>query len=233
MIIDDAGRMVSTLQKEIMLKSTAEADAAAATAAVNAVDEDKWVGSRANLNLGALAIEDRYGDTVRDDFTALKGETPLHYAARAGRLEIVELMLTNVSGQVANVNAATTPAINTGFGMGETPLHYAARHGHVLVCTALLDAAPAVSSVTTTQLNLPPALLFTLLLAHPPTCWLAWWVCYHDYCRRHHRCYRYHCVPHHSTGEHRWRHNRRLDALAFRGASGAHGCRGTTADTRR
>ena len=134
--------MVSTLQKEIMLKSTAEADAAAATAAVNAVDEDKWVGSRANLNLGALAIEDRYGDTVRDDFTALKGETPLHYAARAGRLEIVELMLTNVSGQVANVNAATTPAINTGFGMGETPLHYAARHGHVLVCTALLDAAP-------------------------------------------------------------------------------------------
>ncbi|PNH01818.1 Ankyrin repeat domain-containing protein 39 [Tetrabaena socialis] len=52
--------------------------------------------------------------------------TPLHYAARGGRLEAVELLLS--SG--ADVNAQTR-------GMGATPLHRAAMQGHASVVEAL------------------------------------------------------------------------------------------------
>ncbi|PNW86997.1 hypothetical protein CHLRE_02g104600v5 [Chlamydomonas reinhardtii] len=55
--------------------------------------------------------------------------TPLHYAARAGKLEAVALLLKNG----ADVNAQTR-------GMGATALHRAAAQGHTAVVDTLLKA---------------------------------------------------------------------------------------------
>ncbi|GLC46803.1 hypothetical protein PLESTM_001928000 [Pleodorina starrii] len=66
---------------------------------------------------------------VNGDSASGGSYTPLHYAARGGHLEAVELLLK--SG--ANPNAATR-------GMGATPLHRAALQGHTHVVRRLLAA---------------------------------------------------------------------------------------------
>jgi ankyrin repeat protein len=138
---DDDGRRISSQEKVIRQKSAADEP--------DVVEEaNGWHGPRANLNAGAQAVENSFGDVQRSAFYALRGATPLHYAARSGRLEVIDLMLSNVSGQVSNVHATTERAINSGFGMGETALHMAATHGHVSVCSAILDAGALIDATT-------------------------------------------------------------------------------------
>ncbi|GIL77977.1 hypothetical protein Vretifemale_7433 [Volvox reticuliferus] len=62
--------------------------------------------------------------------------TPLHYAARGGHLDAVELLLQ----KGANPNAATR-------GMGATPLHRAAMQGHFFVVERLLAAGADARAV--------------------------------------------------------------------------------------
>ncbi|KAG8457370.1 hypothetical protein KFE25_005051 [Diacronema lutheri] len=70
-------------------------------------------------------------DALHSDGTAEGGTgyTPLHYAARAGQLACVELLLA----RGANANALTASG-------GATPLHRAAHQGHAAVVDALLGA---------------------------------------------------------------------------------------------
>eukprot|EP00793_Prasinoderma_coloniale_P006227 PRCOL_00001057-RA len=80
------------------------------------------------------ALLDRRPQLLADDGTLAAGSggsgyTPLHYAARAGHLDAVELLLS----RGARVDAATTAG-------GATALHRAAYMGHVHVCAALLAA---------------------------------------------------------------------------------------------
>ena len=63
--------------------------------------------------------------------------TALHYAARLGSLEIVEMLID--SG--ANVNASDVD--------GYTPLHRAVQSGDVRIVEAIIDAGASRSAVTT------------------------------------------------------------------------------------
>lgn len=67
-----------------------------------------------------------HGDGTADGGT---GYTPLHYAARAGQLRCVELLISHG----ADVGARTASG-------GATPLHRAAHQGHAGVVAALLAA---------------------------------------------------------------------------------------------
>merc|ERR1712029_665054 len=67
-------------------------------------------------------------DNVQDKSPADKyGETPLHEAARHGRLEIYRLMMEYVQDK--------NPADNN----GTTPLHEAAEGGHLEICHHILE----------------------------------------------------------------------------------------------
>jgi ankyrin repeat protein len=96
-----------------------------------------------------------YGDETRQkfdsrpDYNGLAGETALHLACRHGRNAVVNLLLSNVSAQEADVNQPTVANINKGVGMGETALHYAAKHGKTTAARALLDAGAYVDAATT------------------------------------------------------------------------------------
>ena len=95
---------------------------------------ERWAGPRAELNAGAANSSDVYGDETRQkfdsrpDYNGLAGETALHLACRHGRIDVVNLLLSNVSGQVADVNQPSIANINKGVGMGETALHYVSSH---------------------------------------------------------------------------------------------------------
>ncbi len=67
-----------------------------------------------------------------------KGSTPLHIAAWAGQLEIVELLLAAKAKQVKD-------------GVGAMPLHLAALSGHAKVVERLLESSVAVDGVTKTR----------------------------------------------------------------------------------
>ena len=54
------------------------------------------------------------------------GDTPLHFAAQEGHLEICSLIIENISDR-------------NPFSRGRTPLHYAAAQGHIEVCRLILD----------------------------------------------------------------------------------------------
>ncbi len=108
-----------------------------------------WTGPRAELNAGVQNITNVYGDEARQKFDSLAGETALHLASRSGHLEVVNLLLSNVSGQAADINSRTVANINKGVGMGETALHYAAKHGKTSVVRSLVDADAQVDALTT------------------------------------------------------------------------------------
>ncbi|XRB24347.1 ankyrin repeat domain-containing protein [Pseudoscourfieldia marina] len=73
---------------------------------------------------------------VHSDGTAenASGYTPLHYAARAGHVECVRLLIASA----CNVNATTRAG-------GSTALHRAAFTGHIEVVSLLLDAGADAS----------------------------------------------------------------------------------------
>ena len=56
------------------------------------------------------------------------GRTPLHYAAEAGHLSVVECILDRI---ITDKNPKDTE--------GRTPLHFAARQGHVQVVQCIMD----------------------------------------------------------------------------------------------
>ena len=116
---------------------------------------ERWAGPRAELNAGVANSSDVYGDETRQkfdgrpDYNGLAGETALHLACLHGRIEVVKLLLSNVGGQVADVDQPSVANINKGVGMGETALHYAAKHGKTTAARALLDAGANVDAATT------------------------------------------------------------------------------------
>ena len=110
---------------------------------------DRWLGPRAELNAGAFNVSNVYGDETRAKFSTLAGETALHLAARAGHIGVVNLLLSEVNGQAADVDQPSVSSINKGVGMAETALHYAAKNGQTTVARALLDAGAFVDSITT------------------------------------------------------------------------------------
>eukprot|EP01043_Picozoa_sp_COSAG02_P000580 COSAG02_NODE_10_length_59045_cov_19.973365_29_plen_329_part_00 len=110
---------------------------------------DRWHGPRAELNAGTTNVSNVYGDERRAKFDSLAGETALHLASRWGHLEVVNLLLSNVNGQVADVDQPSVSNINKGVGMAETALHYAAKSGQTTVTRALLDAGAFIDSTTT------------------------------------------------------------------------------------
>jgi ankyrin repeat protein len=60
------------------------------------------------------------------------GETPLHYAALKGRVELGELLLSHGATPDAHTTQGRTDMFNTSPPVvGETPLHLAAAYGHV------------------------------------------------------------------------------------------------------
>ena len=81
-----------------------------------------------------------------------EGDTPLHYAALEGHLDIVKLLLEH----------GADPNVKDGF--GETPLHFAALEGHLDVAKLLLEhgADPNVQGV---EGNAPSASGAVALLA--------------------------------------------------------------------
>ncbi|GIL77976.1 hypothetical protein Vretimale_7377 [Volvox reticuliferus] len=81
-------------------------------------------------------ILQRNPTAVGNDGASGGSYTPLHYAARGGHLDAVELLLQ----KGANPNAATR-------GMGATPLHRAAMQGHFFVVERLLAAGADARAV--------------------------------------------------------------------------------------
>jgi 26S proteasome non-ATPase regulatory subunit 10 len=63
------------------------------------------------------------------------GDTPLHHAASAGHVDILQLLLNHG----ASVNAVNND--------GRTPLHYAASWGHVDILQLLLSHGASVNAV--------------------------------------------------------------------------------------
>lgn len=92
-----------------------------ACAAAQAGDVGKLARLLSNKRLNVL-----HSDGTTDGST---GYTPLHYAARAGQLRCVELLISHD----ADVNARTASG-------GATPLHRAAHQGHTEVAAALIAA---------------------------------------------------------------------------------------------
>jgi ankyrin repeat protein len=100
---DEDGRRISTVRSVIRKASSVD----------TGVDGDgddgegggSWRGgARAELNSRALNVSNAFGDVQRHRFVTIQGETPMHYAARFGHTEIVDLFLSNVSGQVSLKN---------------------------------------------------------------------------------------------------------------------------------
>ena len=110
---------------------------------------DRWLGPRAELNAGATSVSNVYGDETRAKFSTLAGETALHLASREGHIGVVDVLLSEVNGQAADVDQPSVSSINKGVGMAETALHYAAKNGQTTVARALLDAGAFVDSITT------------------------------------------------------------------------------------
>jgi Ankyrin repeats (3 copies) len=73
-----------------------------------------------------------------------KGETPLHYAARAGWIDVVQFFLHHVphTASIATSNR-------------KLPLHLAAKEGHVWVCRVLLSVYPQGASQHDVEGKLP------------------------------------------------------------------------------
>eukprot|EP01043_Picozoa_sp_COSAG02_P003213 COSAG02_NODE_77_length_40635_cov_56.355980_7_plen_322_part_00 len=135
---EDGHLVRSRMAREDVYQGIAEAE-----------EVDRWRGPRAELNAGTTNVSNVYGDETRAKFNSLAGETALHLASRWGRIEVVNLLLSNVSGQVADVDQPSVSNINKGVGMAETALHYAAKNGKTTVARALLDAGAFVDTTTT------------------------------------------------------------------------------------
>jgi hypothetical protein len=117
--VDEPSGLEQSLEELEFLRS--------ACAAAQAGDVGKLSRMLNNTKLNALHSDGGAGTT---------GYTPLHYAARAGHLPCVELLISHK----ADVNATTA----SGYA---TPLHRAAHQGHTAVVRALIDARADVSLV--------------------------------------------------------------------------------------
>lgn len=118
--VDEATGLEQSLEELEFLRS--------ACAAAQAGDSQKL----ARL-IGSRRLEALRGDGTASGST---GYTPLHYAARAGHLECVKILLD--AG--ADVHAVTASG-------RATPLHRAAHQGHVHIMRALLAAGAKPSAV--------------------------------------------------------------------------------------
>eukprot|EP01047_Picozoa_sp_COSAG01_P018017 COSAG01_NODE_966_length_12397_cov_146.646528_15_plen_323_part_00 len=105
---DEDGRRISTVRSVIRKASSVNAG-------VDGDGDDgeggggSWRGgARAELNSRALNVSNAFGDVRRHRFVTIQGETPMHYAARFGHTEIVDLFLSNVSGQVSQNSGGDT-----------------------------------------------------------------------------------------------------------------------------
>jgi ankyrin len=143
----DSIRYTWTPEGHLVRSRMAREDAYQGTETPEAVD--RWRGPRAEINAGTANVSDVYGDERRHKFNSLAGETALHLASQWGRSEVVKLLLSNVSGQVVDVDQPSVANINKGVGMGETALHYAAKYGKTTAARFLLDAGASVDPLTT------------------------------------------------------------------------------------
>jgi ankyrin repeat protein len=97
------------------------------------------------VKAGDLAVTEflvEAGEAVNSRDVANVGLTPLHWAARKGRLQVAQLLLRNG----ASLNAKSD--------LGYTPLLEAAYNGHTDVCRLLLDNGAEVN--TTNNYKNPP-----------------------------------------------------------------------------
>lgn len=144
-------------------------------AAAQSLDELEFVRSACHAaQLGQLdklerILRNRPEAINWDGGTGTSGYTPLHYAARAGQLKAVQLLLRHGAAVDAATRSGRATALHraahTGHAEvvdallaagadpllqdadGETPLHKAAAQGHAAVVTALLAAGPRACSL--------------------------------------------------------------------------------------